>query len=256
MERDLRGRTLVVTGAAGGLGTAVAMRLAARGCDVVLCDVAPAPLAALAERLAAAGARVARVVGDVADESTALAAGEACDRLGGAPVLFSNAGIDPLDARSVVETDPDVWDRVLAVNLRAGYLLSRALIPRMVAAGGGSIVYTASTAAMRGEPAEAAYVVSKTALLGLARSVTRDFASAGVRANCLCPGPLEQVMGDRRAKMTEQELRHRSTRFVDVIPAGREGGYEEVASTAAFLLGPESSYVAGTAVVVDGGLLA
>lgn len=244
----------VVTGAASGLGLEVSRRLAGAGCRLVLVDVSGA-VHDTAAGLRARGASATAVQGDVSQEATATRAGAAADALGsGVTRVFLGAGIDPLAARSVVETSVELWDAVIAVNLRSAFLFAREMLPRMTATGG-SLVVTGSSAAHQGAPDEAAYTVSKTALLGLVRSVSRDFGRHGVRATCLSPGPMEAVMGDRRADLSAAELLARRAAVEASVPLGREGSYAEVAAAALFLLGPDSAYVSGTSLLVDGGLV-
>lgn len=255
-SRVLSDGATVVTGAAGGLGSRTAHLIAAAGGDLVLVDRDEHRLAHTAQDLRSHGVRVLTVVGDVATEELAHAVVAAGRTLpGGLGRAFLNAGIDPLAARSVVDTEVALWDLVMAVNVRSAFLLTRALIPELIDGGGGSIVMTASSAAHRAATDEAAYTVSKTALLGLARSIAVDFGANGIRANCVSPGPLESVMTDRRIDMSAAELERRRSVVESMVPLGREGSYDEVARCVVFLLGPDSSYVTGTALVADGGLV-
>ncbi len=250
------GRAAIVTGAASGLGLAVAGQLASEGASLVLVDWAADRLAVAERVLVENGATVFCIEGDVSDPVTADAAAQAVGRLfGRLDVLINNAGIDPLRARSVTETELVDWDRVMAVNLRSAYLFSRAAIPLMKAAGGGSIVSTASTAGLRVAGNEAVYSVSKAAVVALTRSLALDFAADGIRANCVCPGFMEAVMTDRRAELDDAQIAARYASAADMVPLGRQGSYEEVAHAVLFLAGPESAYITGEALVVDGGLL-
>jgi NAD(P)-dependent dehydrogenase (short-subunit alcohol dehydrogenase family) len=254
--RSLTHGTTVITGAASGLGLCTARLLAATGGHLVLVDLDGSRLARAADELRHHGGRVEAVVGDVASEGVADAVADAGRALpGGVARVFLSAGVDPLHARSVVDTSVALWDLVMAVNVRSAFLLTRVLIPDLIVGGGGSIVMTASSAAHRAAPGEAAYTVSKTALIGLARSIAIDFGDAGIRANCISPGPLEAVMTDRRADMSITALEQRRRGVEAAVPLGREGTYDEVARCVQFLLGPDSSYVTGTALVADGGLV-
>src|SRR5665213_831948 len=155
---SLAGKVALITGGASGLGLEVARQLAAEGVGLVLVDWDEQSLEAAASRIAESGAAVHSLRGDVSDPATATAAVElARSRFGRIDILFNNAGIDPLRARSVVETEVSDWDRILDVNVKSAYLMSRAAIPLMREGGGGSIVNTASIAGLKPAGDETAY---------------------------------------------------------------------------------------------------
>jgi NAD(P)-dependent dehydrogenase (short-subunit alcohol dehydrogenase family) len=245
------GQAALITGGASGLGLAVARLLASEGASLVLVDWDGDALEAAAGALGAQ-----RVQGDASEWDTAKAAVDlARSAFGRLDVLFNNAGIDPLRARSVVETAEADWDRVMDVNVRSAYVFTRAAIPLMREGGGGSIVNTASIAGLRPGADEAAYSVSKAAMVSLTQSTALDFAAVRIRANCVCPGFMEMVMTDRRRDLTDEQQVARAAGAEARVPLGRQGTYEEVAKTVAFLAGSDASYVTGAALVVDGGLL-
>ena len=245
------GQTALITGGASGLGLAVARLLASEGASLVLVDWDGDALEAAAGALGAS-----RVQGDASEWDTAKAAVDlARSAFGRLDVLFNNAGIDPLRARSVVETAEADWDRVMDVNVRSAYVFTRAAIPLMREGGGGSIVNTASIAALRPGADEAAYSVSKAAMVSLTQSTALDFAAVRIRANCVCPGFMEMVMTDRRRDLTDEQQAARAAGAAARVPLGRQGTYEEVAKTVAFLASSDASYVTGATLVVDGGLL-
>jgi NAD(P)-dependent dehydrogenase (short-subunit alcohol dehydrogenase family) len=155
----------------------------------------------------------------------------------------------------VIETDVSDWDRILDVNVGSAYLMARAAVPLMRAGGGGSIVNTASIAGIKPAGDEAAYSVSKAAMISLTGSLAIDFAADGIRSNCVCPGFMEMVMTDRRRDLTEDQQTARAEGAAARVPLGRQGTYEEVAKAVLFLAGPDASYITGAALVVDGGLL-
>jgi len=251
--RRFEGQVALVTGGASGLGLAVARQLVAEGASVILVDW-DGPALESAKQSVAGDVRTLR--GDVSREQTASDAVElARTAFGRLDVLFNNAGIDPLGARSVLETEVEDWDRVLDVNVRSAYLMSRAAIPLMREHGGGAIVNTASIAGLKPAGDEAAYSVSKAAMVSLTGTLALDFAADGIRANCVCPGFMEMVMTDRRRDLSDEQQKARADGASARVPLGRQGTYEEVARAVMFLAGPDASYVTGAALVVDGGLM-
>ena len=250
-------RVVLATGGAAGLGLAAVRQFAAEGARIVVVDWSEKALETAVAELTAAGAEVVAVHGDVSQASTATRAVQAAmETFGRIDVLFNNAGIDPLSATSLAETDEEVWDKVIDVNLKSAYLFVRATVPVMVAAGGGAIVTTASSAGTKASPREAVYGISKAALIALTRSVARDHSHEGIRANCVCPGFLEGIVEDRRAAMTGPAISARRSRAAELVPMGREGRYDEVARSILFLASDESSYTSGAALLIDGAWLA
>lgn len=243
----LDGTPTLIVGAASGLGAACAHAFAAEGARLTLVDRDADRLETLA---AALGARA--IAGDAAREATAAAA-----LAHGPPaVLVHTAGIDPLSATDVPGTSMADWDAVLRVNLTSAFVFARAVLPAMIAARRGCLLFTGSVAGVRPTPREAAYAVSKAGVIQLARAIALDHARDGVRANALCPGLLEGVMGDRRAAMTANDLEARHGAAAALVPMGREGRYEEMARLALALCDDRvSGYVTGQAIVADGGFL-
>ncbi len=245
------GQLVMVVGAASGLGAAASRAFAAEGAELVLVDRDVAGLATLAGLLPA---RPKTVPGNAEDPDTAAQAQRAAGR--SVDVLFMAAGIDPKSATDVPNTTVQDWTAVMDVNVTAAFLFARAVLPGMIAAGSGSILFTSSVAGIKPAAQEAVYSVSKAALIQLARAIAIDHAAQGVRANCLCPGYLEAVMKDRRAAMTGADLRARSLAAQAAIPMGREGSYSEMAGLALFLCDRDAAnYVTGQAFVADGGVL-
>jgi NAD(P)-dependent dehydrogenase (short-subunit alcohol dehydrogenase family) len=253
---SLEGKVALITGGASGLGLEVARQMSAAGARLVLVDWDEDSLEAATAQVTHGGGEVRSLQGDVSDPSTATAAMELVkSAFGRLDILFNNAGIDPLRARSVVETEVSEWDRILDVNVGSAYLMSRAAVPLMRKGGGGSIVNTASIAGIKPAGDEAAYSVSKAAMISLTGTLALDFAAYGIRANCVCPGYMEMVMTDRRRDLTDQQQADRASGAASRVPLGRQGTYEEVAKAVLFLAGPDASYITGAALVVDGGLL-
>ncbi len=238
----LENQVVLITGAARGMGEAVATRCRERGAHLVLVDRDPQvkELAALLDATA--------VIGDVTDSTLAHTTVEEAVRSHGLVTgLVNVAGIHAHGGVADV-TDED-WDRVLAVNLTGPMVWMRAAVPAIVAAGGGSVVNFGSIAGSHGRPDCAAYVASKSGLLGLTRSVARDYGHAHVRVNTLSPGTIDTPM------FREHEAKGGSNRndHLPRIPLGRLGTTDDVANVTAFLLSDESAYVSGLDVVVDGG---
>jgi NAD(P)-dependent dehydrogenase (short-subunit alcohol dehydrogenase family) len=257
MSGAFAGRSVLIVGCATGLGAEAARQFAAAGAMLTLVDLNASALGTLAETLRMDGVTVEHLAGDASRPETAEAAvARALAAHGRLDVLFNNAGIDPLSATTVVHTTPAQWDAVMAVNVGAAFLFSRAAIPLMASAGGGTIVNTASVAGLKPGCSEAAYNVSKAALVQLTRSIALDQARQGIRCNCICPGFLEAVMADRAAQMDATMLRERARLATAAVPLGRQATYAEVARHVLFLADPaQSAYVTGTAVTIDGGLL-
>ena len=247
-------KVVLITGAAGGLGEASTRRFASEGADLILTDLAEEKVETLAAKCRAEfNSKVVAVAGDVSEESVVdhvVATG--LDAFGRINVLFNNAGINPTG--NVVDTPLDVWDLTMKVNLRSAFLMTSKVIPGMVRAGGGVIVNTASIASFKASTNEAAYSVSKAALLQLTKVTARDFADANIRANAVCPGILENFMADRKVISSKEMMDKRRARVREIVPFKREGRYEEIANLVAFLACDESSYVTGAAFTADGGL--
>jgi len=230
-------RAVLITGAASGLGLATARRFAAEGAHLILVDWNKEALDEAVCSFTEQGTRALGVQGDVSDPQTAQRAVRAAvEEFGTVDVLFNNAGIDPMTARSLVETTEEQWDNIFGVNLKAMYLFVKETIPVMQAHGGGAIVNTASSAGLKASPQEAAYGISKAAVIALTRSLARDFTSSGIRSNAICPGFLECMTHDRRAGIADEVLQARSEKAAAIVPAGREGTYEEISQSVLFLV--------------------
>jgi NAD(P)-dependent dehydrogenase (short-subunit alcohol dehydrogenase family) len=240
MAGRLEGKVCVITGAASGIGADAALRFAEEGARVVGVDLADVRGVDLS------------IVADVGDEeAVARLYGEARERFGRIDVLFNNAGINPTDDNSVLDTPLEVWERVQRVNLRSVFLCCKHGIPHLLEAGGGSVINTASFVALMGAAtSQISYTASKGGVVALSRELGVEFARRGVRVNALCPGPVATpLLMELFAKDDEQAAR----RMVH-LPMGRFAEAREISNAALFLASDESSYVTASTFLVDGGL--
>jgi NAD(P)-dependent dehydrogenase (short-subunit alcohol dehydrogenase family) len=255
-EREFEGRVAIVTGGATGIGRAAAERLAAGGAAVVIGDIGDG-LAQAEDGLRQAGLQVYARQADVrssADlQALARFAAEAC---GGLDVLVCSAGIQRYG--TVVDTPEELWDDVLAVNLKGQYLAARHAIPLMRGRGGGAIVNVASVQGLATQPRVAAYTASKGGVLALTRAMAIDHAADRIRVNAVCPGSVDTPMLRWAADLFRGEQSQESllAEWGRSHPLGRIGKADEVAEVIAFLASDRASFITGAQIVVDGGLLA
>ncbi len=246
----LDGKVVVITGAAGGIGREAGVLFSEEGASVCVADVS----AEQGEAAAAACREAFFQQVDVTDPASVEAMyAAAVERYGGVDVLYNNAGIMPRDDASVLETEPEAWDRVLDVNAKGVFLCCRHGIPHLLERGGGSVINVASFVALVGAAtSQIAYTASKGAVLSLTRELAVEFARRGVRVNALCPGPVETPL---LLRLFEDDPAAYERRRVH-LPMGRLANAKEIALGALFLASDESSYVTGTTFLVDGGLTA
>jgi 2-keto-3-deoxy-L-fuconate dehydrogenase len=240
----------MVTGSGAGIGRAAAVELARRGYRIAVTDVDGAAGKATEAMLDDAAAfimdvrdpaSVGRAVADVVAWGT------------GIDVLVNNAG--PGSTQTIVDTPPDVWDEVFAVNVSGIYNCCRSVLPGMIERGGGVIVNVASVAGLIGLPNRAAYCASKGAVVSLTKAMAVAHVRQGVRVNCVCPGTVDSPWVKRLlAQADDPDDAHAA--LVARQPIGRLGTPQEVASAIAYLASDEAAFVTGTALVVDGGLMA
>jgi 2-keto-3-deoxy-L-fuconate dehydrogenase len=235
------GKSALVTGAASGIGAAVARRLSAEGAQVILADVALDAVEALAREL---GSDARAVQLDVRDEEQVAPAMADLD------VLINVAGIG--STTSAPDTPLEVWENVLAVNARGTFLCCKHAIPGMVDRGGGSIVNMASVAALVGLRNRAAYCASKGAVVALTRALAVDHVADGIRVNAVCPGTVDSPWVRRLVEEVGESLEALRARQ----PMGRLGMPEEIAEAVAYLASDRAAFVTGTVLVIDGGLTA
>ena len=249
----LDGKVAVITGAGSGIGRVAASLFAGEGAQVVVADVVADQAESAVAEIVAAGGTATAVVVDVSDEDQVQAmVATAVNTYGGLHVLFNNAGIFPDDDGGLLDTPPETWAKVMEVNLKGVWLGCRAGVPAMLDSGGGSIVNVASFVALVGAAtAQMAYTASKGGVLALTRELAVEYARQGIRANSICPGPIETPL--LAELLSDPERRQR--RLVH-IPIGRFGRPEEIAKAALFLASDDASFVTGSALVVDGGITA
>jgi len=247
----LSGKVALITGAASGIGRESALLFASEGARVLVADLDVAAGEATIAAIAKAGGEARAIRCDVArgaDLEAAVAAAE--QHFGALHVLFNNAGIFPANDGSPVDTPDDVFDRVIAVNLKGVFFGCKYGIPALLRAGGGSIINTASFVAVMGAAtSQIAYTASKGGVLAMTREIAVEYARQGIRANSLCPGPVNTPLLAEFLAAPEARAR----RFVH-IPMGRLAEAPEIANAALFLASDESSYVTGSTFLVDGGI--
>jgi 3-oxoacyl-[acyl-carrier protein] reductase len=247
----LEGQTSVITGAAQGLGLATAAVFAREGARLCLFDVDAQRLADAEARLAAAGALPASWVVDITDPVAVASAVEQC---GPVDILVNNAAVHEL--RGIDELAPDAFERMLSVNVLGTYNCTKTVLQNMVRQRTGSIVSVASIAGLRGHPIDdqhhggaSHYAASKGAVIAFTRSIAREVAHLGIRANCVAPGMMATPM-NKAAYRTDGVDEYART-----IPLGRIGDPAEIAEAIAFLASPRASYITGQVLNVDGGVL-
>ncbi|MEM7729146.1 MAG: SDR family NAD(P)-dependent oxidoreductase [Pseudomonadota bacterium] len=250
------GQTIIITGAASGLGAECARQFAAEGANLGLVDLDSARLEKTAKSLTSMTGEIFTVTGDVSQSETSrLAIDGVLGRFGRVDSLINNAGIDPLSATDVLNTSLADWDAVMSVNLRSAFLFTQAVLPTMRKQGRGSVVNVSSIAANLPSERETVYSVSKAGLQHLTRCTALDYATDGIRANCVCPGFMEAVMTDRAADLDDDDLARRSDLAARLVPLRREARYAEVARAVLFLASEDdAAYITGASIAIDGGL--
>ncbi|HEX4766009.1 MAG TPA: 3-oxoacyl-[acyl-carrier-protein] reductase [Lichenihabitans sp.] len=240
---DLRGRTALVTGATGGIGGAIAHALHAQGATVALSGTRREALDGLAQAL---GERAHVLPCDLADKTAVEAlVGQAEAALGSLDILVNNAGISR-DGLALRMKDED-WDRVMAVNLTAAFVLGRAALKSMMRRRHGRIISITSVVGVTGNPGQSNYAATKAGLIGLSKSLAAEVASRNITVNCVAPGFIESPMTDA---LTDKQ----KGAILESVPAGRLGHGADVAAAVVYLASDEAAYVTGQTLHVNGGM--
>jgi NAD(P)-dependent dehydrogenase (short-subunit alcohol dehydrogenase family) len=246
----LDGKVAVITGSGSGIGREAALLFSEEGAKLCIADVAEKE----GEQTASDCKEAFFQKVDVSDPQSVEEMYRAtAERFGRVDVLYNNAGIMPADDASVLDTEPDAWQRVQDVNTKGVYLCCKYGIPHLLENGGGSVINVASFVALMGAAtSQISYTASKGAVLAMTRELSVEFARRGVRVNALCPGPVETPLLMRLFDETPGALERRLVH----VPMGRLAQAREIAYGALFLASDESSYVNGATFVVDGGITA
>ena len=251
---QLEGKVALITGGASGIGRATALLFAREGAAVAVVDVDEAGARAVARAVLDAGGQAIAVGCDVSQARDCRRAVEATvEAFARLDILFNNAGI--IRRADVVETAVEEWDRVMAVNARSVFLMSKYVVPVMAPRGGGAIVNTGSGWGLVGGRDAVSYCASKAAVVNMTRAMALDHGPQGIRVNCVCPGDTDTGMLRREA----QQLGADEAQFLAEAadrPLGRIGTPEEIARAVLYLASEDSSFVTGAILVVDGGGLA
>jgi NAD(P)-dependent dehydrogenase (short-subunit alcohol dehydrogenase family) len=250
---DFTNKVVIVTGGASGIGQATAREFAARNGAVAIFDRNDQGGAETASELRSAGHTAEYFYVDLAvSAEVERAVEQVAARMGGVDILANVAGIQRYG--TAVTTSDAEWDETQNANVRSAFLASKFAIPHMVRRGGGAIVIVGSVQSMTAQRNSMAYVVSKHALLGLTRSMALDFAADNIRVNCVCPGAIDTPMLRWAASLDEHPERVLDA-CRNLSMFGRMGRPEEIARVIAFLASDLASYISGTTIVADGGLL-
>lgn len=250
---DFKNKVVVVTGAAKGIGEACARLFAQLGGSVALIDRDAEAGSRTTASITSTGGSAAFFPCDVSKASDVQhAIADVRKKFGGIDVLVSNAGIQ--EYGDVVTTSEELWDKVMDVNLKSCFLVSKNVVPSMLERGGGAIVVVGSVQSMTAIGNSAAYVTAKHGLLGLVRAMALDYAAKGIRVNCVCPGAIDTPMLRWAANLDPNPQKVIET--CDRMHAmGRIGRPEEVAQSVAYLASSWASFITGAALLVDGGML-
>lgn len=255
---DFDHKVVIVTGGALGMGGVMAEEFAHHGADVVVADVNRSAGEAIKDRIRCDGKSAVFVEADVADSSQCQRVVErAVSEYGGVDVLFNNVGIQPPTSYLNVEDTPEeTWDRIVGVNLKSHFLMSKLVIPEMRRRGGGVIINNASVQGLQSPPLVPAYAASKGGVLSLTRQMALDYAAEGIRVLAICPGTIDTDMVRTVAAQEEGDIEQTLKRYGESHPLGRIGTGQDIANLVLFLASDGASFMTGSHVIVDGGYMA
>lgn len=251
---SLEGKVAIITGAASGIGLATARRLAEMGASIALVDINEPKGKEAVEEIKSLGGKAEFFRCDVTSNSGCKkTTADVYQEFGKIDILFNNAGV--IKRKNIVELSEEEWDLVLNVNLKAIYLLSRHVIPRMVDDGGGSIINTGSGWGLKGGPNAAAYCAAKGGTVNLTRAMAIDHGRQGIRVNCVCPGDTDsELLHDEAVQLGVDDAEF--MKAAADRPLHRVGLPEDIANAVLYFASDMSSWVTGSVLVVDGGGLA
>ncbi len=244
MSRSLQGRVAVITGAGSGIGRAIAIRLAEDTAKIAIWDINGDGAEETAKMVRDAGGKAIAINADCSDKAAIHAAAEATRKeLGPIAILVNNAGIAPFTP--FLDSDDDLFDKVIRINLRGPWLVTKQCLPDMLAAGWGRVINITSSSVQTGSPAQGHYVSSKGGLMGMTKALALEFAASGVTFNMIPPGFIDTPM--LRAAPIDAEA------FAKTLPMKRIGQPEDIAAAAAYLASEEASYITGQTISTNGG---
>jgi NAD(P)-dependent dehydrogenase (short-subunit alcohol dehydrogenase family) len=250
----LKGKAAIVTGGGSGIGRAIALAFGRQGAKVAVIGRRQNALDQVVEELKQTGCEALAMTCDVSKDADAKAVVSAAeDKFGTINALVNNAGI--LSVSTIETVSEEDWDRLMATNLKGPFLMSRAALPSMRRAGGGSIVNVASVLGLVAMKQRAAYCASKGGVTLLTKAMALDHAHENIRVNCICPSIVETELVQGLFAETDEGRKLREAR-IDTLPLGRFGKPQDIAELATFLVSDESSWMTGTAIPIDGGLTA
>jgi meso-butanediol dehydrogenase/(S,S)-butanediol dehydrogenase/diacetyl reductase len=248
----LTDKIAIITGAAAGIGAASASLFAKHGATIVAVDLDGAVLDRVSGEIVGNGGKCLPIRADVSQpDDVRSVVHSAVEKYGRVDILFNNAGIVP--PGKVDEIAEEQWDRAFAINVKSMYLFCRAVVPEFKKQGGGVILNTASATALRAVVDRACYTATKSAVVGLTRSMALDYVRDNIRVNCLCPGTVDTPSLARRLAAFPDPIEARRN-FIARQPMGRFGTAEEIAEAALYLVSSRSGFVTGLAFAIDGGL--
>jgi 2-hydroxycyclohexanecarboxyl-CoA dehydrogenase len=244
MTRSLQGRVAIVTGGGSGIGRAIAIRLAEDTAKIAIWDINAAGAEETAQAIRDAGGTALAITADCSDKAAIKAAADQTRAaLGPVAILVNNAGIAPFNA--FLDTDDDLFDKVIRINLKGPWLMTKEVLPDMLSAGWGRVINITSSSVQTGSPAQGHYVSSKGGLMGMTKALALEYAAAGVTFNMIPPGFIDTPM--LRAAPIDADA------FAQTLPMKRVGQPEDIAAAAAYLASEEASYITGQTISTNGG---